>query len=271
MRRPRWCRAVCALPPLLLAALSPAGAEAGSGGSVEAGMSRPVAESAGSPDDPWEPMNRKIFAFNEGVDRWLLEPVAIGWDFVMPERVQTSVGNFFDHMLLPIRFANDVLQAKPAAAYETAWRAVINTTVGIGGLFDPASAWNVAKSDEDFGQTLGRWGTPSGPYLVLPLLGPSNPRDTLGAVADRLGYVASYFVVIYFSMGAATVDIVNDRAAALESIRAEREAAFDFYTAVRSAYLQFRENQVRDRADEPGDAEDEEDLYYLDEDEDDEE
>jgi phospholipid-binding lipoprotein MlaA len=173
-------------------------------------------------------------------------------------------------MLLPIRFANEVLQAKPAEAYETAWRAVINSTVGIGGLFDPASAWTVHESDEDFGQTLGHWGTPPGPYLMLPLLGPSNPRDTVGAVVDRFGYVASYFVVIYASMGAATVDIVNDRARALEAVRAEREAAFDFYTAVRSAYLQFRENQVRDRAD-PGDAEDEEDLYYFDEEEDDEE
>jgi ABC-type transporter lipoprotein component MlaA len=92
----------------------------------------------------------------------------------------------------------------------------------------------------------------------------------VGTAVDRFGYVASYFVTIYVSMGAAGLDIVNDRAAALESIRAEREAAFDFYTAVRSAYLQFRENQVRDRADSPEGAEGEEDLYYFDEDEDDE-
>jgi phospholipid-binding lipoprotein MlaA len=268
MRRSRWRHSAPVV--LLLAGSVPAGAEDRGGRSVEDGVQGPAVERAGSSDDPWEPMNRKIFAFNEGVDRWLLEPVATGWDFVMPEVVQTSFGNFFDHMLLPIRFANDVLQAKPAAAYETAWRAVINSTVGLGGLFDPASAWSVAKSDEDFGQTLGRWGAPPGPYLVLPLLGPSNPRDTVGAVADRFGYVASYFVVFYISMGAATVDIVNDRAQALEAIRAEREAAFDFYTAVRSAFLQFRENQVRDRAD-PEDAEIEEDLYYFDEDEDDEE
>jgi phospholipid-binding lipoprotein MlaA len=221
--------------------------------------------SAGSPDDPWEGMNRKIFAFNEGVDRWVLEPAAKGWDWAMPERVQTCVGNFFDHLVLPVRFANDVLQAKPAAAYETLWRAVINSTVGLGGLFDPASTWTVAKSNEDFGQTLGRWGTPSGPYLVLPLLGPSSPRDTVGTVVDRFGYVATYFVPFYVSASASGVDIVNARAAALETIAAERKAAFDFYSAVRSAFLQYRENQVRDRAEDPEDAEYEEELYYFDE------
>jgi phospholipid-binding lipoprotein MlaA len=218
-------------------------------------------------EDPWEGMNRKIFAFNEGVDRWFLEPVATGWDWALPETVQRSIGNFFDHMQLPVRFANDVLQLKPRDAYETFWRAIINTTVGIGGLFDPASTWTVLKSDEDFGQTLGAWGAPPGPYLVLPLLGPSNPRDTVGLVVDRAAYVPSYFVPFYVSASAAGTNIVNARAGALEDIRAEREAAFDFYTAVRSAFLQYRENRVRDRADDPAEDAEDDDLYYFQEDE----
>jgi len=229
---------------------------------------REAQDGGGASKDPWEGMNRKIFAFNEGVDRWFLEPVATGWDWAVPEPVQRSIGNFFDNLWLPVRFANDALQLKPRDAYETLWRAVINSTVGIGGLFDPASAWTVVKSDEDFGQTLGAWGVPPGPYLVLPLLGPSSPRDTVGLVVDRAGYVPSYFVPFYVSLSAAGTDIVNERAGALEDIRAEREAAFDFYTAVRSAFIQYRENRVRDRADDPAEDEDEDGLYYY-EDEDD--
>ena len=261
--------AALALAALLLPAPIRAEVEEGAPALVQAGVYEDDLEPSGSPEDPWEGMNRKIFAFNEGVDRWFLEPVAEGWDWAVPEPVQRSVGNFFDNLMLPVRFANDVLQLKPRDAYETLWRAVVNTTVGVGGLFDPASAWGILKSDEDFGQTLGAWGMPPGPYLVLPLLGPSNPRDTVGLVADRAAYVPTYFVPFYVSFGAAGTNIVNERARALEDIRAEREAAFDFYVAVRSAFLQYRENRVRDRAEETGEDADDEDLYYFDEDEED--
>ena len=260
---------------LLVALLAPAGAiEAEPTGDDVEGAT-PAADDpqpdghGGRAGDPWEPFNRRVFAFNEGLDRYALEPIATGWDTVVPDRVETCLANFFDNLLLPTRFANDLLQGKPWQAYETAWRAVVNTTVGLGGFFDPASAWQIYKSDEDFGQTLGVWGTPPGPYLVLPLLGPSNPRDTAGMVVDSAAYIPPWFLPIYVTASGRAVDVVNRRALALETIREERKAAFDWYAAVRSAFTQYRENQVRDRAEappEPG-ATDEEDLYGLDEDE----
>jgi phospholipid-binding lipoprotein MlaA len=246
---------------LLLALLAPAGA-------IEAQTTSDVQGSAG---DPWERMNRRTFAFNEALDRYALEPIATGWDTVMPRRVETCIDNFFDNLWMPVHFANDLLQGKPWKAYETAWRLVINTTVGIGGLFDPASAWDVYKSDEDFGQTLGVWGTPPGPYLVLPFLGPSNPRDTTGLAVELAATfpISWYWIPTYVTVPARSVDIVNRRALALETIREERKAAFDWYAAVRSAYIQYRENQVRDRAEAPAEPEatEEEDLYGFDEDE----
>jgi phospholipid-binding lipoprotein MlaA len=212
--------------------------------------------------DPWESMNRPIFNFNEGLDVWVLEPVATGWDKVMPEPVQTSIGNLFDHLALPNRFANDLLQAKFYESGETFFRALINTTMGLGGLFDPATHFTVHESNEDFGQTLGAWGVPAGPYLVLPLLGPSNPRDTAGVIAESSVGLIGFFAPYYVSVPAGAVDVVNDRAAVLEEIAAERASAFDFYSFVRNAAVSYRENQVNDRAEEPDEDEDD-DLYYT--------
>lgn len=217
--------------------------------------------------DPWEPMNRGIWAFNERLDAWLLEPVAIGWDFVMPRRVQLCVNNFFSHLVLPVRFVNDLLQLKPVKALEDGGRFVVNTLVGVGGLFDPASSGGIPRHDEDFGQTLGHWGVPPGPYLVLPVLGPSNPRDGVGLAVDSAMAVQSFFVSFPILAGAAVVDAVNTRSLTIEEIRAEREAAFDFYVAVRAAYAQFREHRVHDRSEAPEESAPDEDLYYFDEDE----
>lgn len=250
------------------------GDEASETARVQAAMpaSNDVSAASGpnrSAGDPWEGMNRKVFAFNEGLDHYLLEPVATGWDYAVPEVAQKSVGNFFDHLALPVRFANDLLQGKPWKAYETAWRIVINSVVGIGGLFDPATRWEVYKSDEDFGQTLGVWGVPPGPYWVIPVFGASNPRDAAGMLVDRTASAAGFIVPIYVSVPAAGVDVVNDRAALLEDIRAERLAAFDFYTFVRSSYTQFRENRVNDRAEQDEEAGADDDLYFYDEEDDD--
>jgi phospholipid-binding lipoprotein MlaA len=218
-------------------------------------------------------MNRRVFGFNEGVDHWFLEPVATGWDKAVPDVAQRSISNFFDNLAMPVRMVNELLQAKPMKAYETLWRIAMNTVGGVGGLFDVASHFQVYESDEDFGQTLGYWGVPAGPYWVLPLLGPSSPRDATNVVIGSGVSILTFFVPIpiYVTAPATAVDTVNDRAASLETIRAERESAFDFYTAVRSAYTQYRENRVRDRADAPdADAEQDDDLYYLDEEESDE-
>jgi phospholipid-binding lipoprotein MlaA len=255
---------------LLLAATAAAQESNGSGDVQGATPADPDPAGARSPWDPWEHFNRKIFAFNEDLDHYALEPIATGWDFVMPHRVETCISNFFENLALPMRFTNDLLQLKPWKAYETLWRAVINTTVGIGGLFDVASVWEVYKSDEDFGQTLGYWGTPPGPYLVLPLLGPSDPRDAAGLVVDTIpyGYIPPYSLIPWYaSFGGTAVNVVNRRALALVTIREERKAAFDWYSAVRSAYTQYRENVVHDRAAAPpktGVTPDE-DLYDVDE------
>ncbi len=257
LRRNGW---LCAgLLGCLLAAGGAAADEASDAAGVQGGSSGSADRAAG---DPWEPMNRAIFSFNETVDGYVLEPVAKGWDKVVPEPVQTSIGNVFDHLQLPTRFVNDLLQLKFYEGGETFFRALINTTMGLGGLFDPATHFTVHESNEDFGQTLGAWGVPAGPYLVLPLLGPSNPRDTAAIAVDSSFGVLGFVAPVYVSVPAATVDIVNDRAAVLEQIAAERASAFDFYSFVRNAAVSFRENQVNDRAEDPED--DEDDLYYTD-------
>jgi phospholipid-binding lipoprotein MlaA len=239
----------------------------------EPAAAAPLATAAADPDselvwDPFEPVNRAVFVFNDTLDQWVIDPVASGWNFALPHRVQLCISNFFENLLLPARFANDVLQAKPRAAFQDAGRFVINSWVGIGGLFDPASAGGIPKHTEDFGQTLGYWGVPAGPYLMLPILGPSSPRDAVGLAVDSVGAVQSFFVSYYILLAAAAVDRINDRAMNLEEVRAERAAALDFYAAVRGAYTQYRANQVRDRA--PAATQSDEDLYYPEDDEEDE-
>jgi phospholipid-binding lipoprotein MlaA len=214
--------------------------------------------------DPWEGLNRPIFGFNESLDRWILEPVAKGWDFVMPDPVEHSLTRFFDNLGMPIVFANDLLQGKPVAAAQDVGRFVLNSTAGLVGLFDPATEVGLPANDEDFGQTLGVWGVPSGPFLVLPLLGPSSPRDTGGLVVDSAARAYSWFVPFAVNLafyGATAVNVVNTRSRLLETIAEERRSAFDFYAAVRNAYVQNREDAVRDH--QPEGEESDEDLYYL--------
>jgi len=217
--------------------------------------------------DPFERMNRSIFQFNETLDGWFFEPLATGWDFVLPKRVQLCIGNFFTNLVYPVHLTNDILQLKPVKAVEDTGRFVTNTLVGIGGLFDPATLAGIPVHDEDFGQTLGRWGMPPGPYMVLPILGPSNPRDGVGLAVDSMFAVQSFFVSYPILLSAAAVNAVNDRALTLEQVRAERESAFDFYAAVRTGYAQFRESRVHDRVIKADPQGADEDLYYLDDEE----
>jgi phospholipid-binding lipoprotein MlaA len=217
--------------------------------------------------DPWETMNRGIFTFNDAVDRYLLEPVAIGWDTVVPEPAERGLANFFANVAAPRRIANDLLQGKLDKAGNDFGRFLINTSFGGLGFFDPATAQGIPRGDEDFGQTLGVWGSPAGPYLVLPFFGPSSPRDTAGLVVDTLLSPEFYFAPWYVSYPATGTRVINARALALESVRAERESAFDLYSAVRSAYVQYRINQVRDREAAPEGQDADESLYDLEEEE----
>lgn len=212
--------------------------------------------------DPLETMNRGIFWFNEQVDRWALKPVATAWDFVLPDRVQTSIRNVFDNAALPINLGNNLLQGKPKAAGITVARFAVNTTVGVAGLFDPAAHWGLEPHVEDFGQTLGVWGVPPGPYLVLPLLGPSTVRDGGGLAVDSLSRVWPWFAPFYVSMGVAVGNAVNERSLVLEEVAQARAASLDFYAAVRQAYLERRRRLISDAK---APVEDENDLYFYEE------
>jgi len=215
------------------------------------------------PNDPWEGFNRGIFRFNETADIYFLRPVAVGWDFVLPDMVQTAIKNIFANARFPVIFLNNLLQAKPIAASEDLGRFVLNTTVGIGGIWDPAKEFGLIENDEDFGQTLGYWGVPPGPYLVLPLLGPSSPRGAVGLAVDSAAQAYRYFIDWYISSAITATDMVSTRARYIEEIDENRRTALDFYAFQRNAYVSYRENLVNDREE---DAETSTDgLYYFEE------
>jgi phospholipid-binding lipoprotein MlaA len=216
---------------------------------------------AGRPDnDPIESVNRKVFWFNDKVDVYVLEPVAKGWDRVAPDPVQRSVANFFSNIRFPIVFVNDVLQGKPRLGAEDVGRFAINTTVGVVGFFDYAARLGLEPHVEDFGQTLGWWGVPAGPYVVWPIIGPSNPRDSVGLFGDSAASIAPWFVDWYILAAARVFDTVNARAMLLETVTEAKRASFDYYSFVRNAYFQRRQALINDSA--GGGTLDQESLYY---------
>src|SRR2546426_12562425 len=221
----------------------------------------PADEGAGSEHDPLEGFNRKMFWFNDKLDVYVLAPVARGWEKVPPHCVRTSFSNFFGNLRFPIVTVNDLLQGKVKDGASDVGRFAVNTTVGVLGLFDPASGWGLVKHDEDFGQTLGVWGVPPGPYLVLPLLGPSDPRDATGFAVDYALSVTPFFIDEAILWGARVGDTVNERSFVLKQVEDAKASAFDYYTFVRNAYLQRRRALVRDLAE--GSAEESEELYHL--------
>lgn len=202
------------------------------------------------PSDPWdpiEPVNRAVYKFNDVADRYVLQPVARGYDTVTPDPVQRSVGNFFDNLYEPVTIANSVLQLKFDSFNVSLGRFMVNTTAGVGGLFDVASSVGIADPDEDFGQTLGYWGLGQGPYLVLPLLGPSSGRDTIGLVGDHFAvpttYVDDDYDYVVWSLRA--LYGIDTRAGLLgfEDTLAQQ---FDPYAFLRGYYLENRLKAVYD-------------------------
>jgi phospholipid-binding lipoprotein MlaA len=199
-------------------------------------------------DDPWESFNRKMFWFNDQIDTYFLAPVATGWDWVTPDPVQVWVGNFFDNLNFPIVTVNALLQGKPKDAGIGLARFLFNTTVGFAGFFDPASSeLGLGKIREDFGQTLAVWGLGSGPFLVLPFLGPTTPRDAVGTGVDGAMAVYPWIIPAVYTYGSRAVDLVNTRSRLLEQIEASRKSSFDYYVFVRNAYLQYRRNLINDQ------------------------
>lgn len=219
-------------------------------------------------EDPWEGFNRAMFSFNDTLDRWFLEPVARGWDFVVPDVAQTAVSNIFANALFPIDFTNELLQGKPRGAVTSFSRFLVNSTLGVGGIFDHGDTLGLEENHEDFGQTFAVWGVGSGPYLMLPFFGPSNPRDGVGFVLDSAARIWPYYVEDELVVtGIAATELINKRASLLDEIETARESSLDYYAAVRNLYQQQREAAILDgeASDTNSDADGGEDLYFYDE------
>ena len=197
-----------------------------------------------NPADPLEPFNRSVYRFNEGLDRAVLKPVATAYQNVTPSPVRTGVTNFFENLSDAWSFVNNVLQAKPAEAADTLFRFTTNTFWGLGGIFDVATELKIAKHKEDFGQTLGVWGLAPGPYLVLPLFGPSSARDSAGLLVDRQGSLLSQTDSIAARNSLTGLSLVDTRANLLEAGNLLDQAALDKYAFIRDAYLQRRQSLV---------------------------
>ena len=217
----------------------------------------------GTPGDPLERMNRATYRFNDGFDRAILRPVARGYRDHVPRLVQQGIDNFLENLAFTTTVVNDLLQLKIKDSLVDLGRLTVNTTLGIGGILDPASHFGIPHNDEDFGQTLGRWGVPAGPFVVIPFLGPSSLRDAPSLYVDAqtdLRFALDLDPTAEW--GLAGVSLVNRRAELLP-YDASFDAAFDRYALVRNAWLQRREYQVKDGDVEQAPIEDPESLEPL--------
>jgi phospholipid-binding lipoprotein MlaA len=195
------------------------------------------------PRDPWERMNRVTYKFNDKFDKAILRPVARTYRKVTPQPVQTGVSNFLSNLTYPLVMANDLLQGQFKPFVNDTVRLVMNTTMGVGGLFDPATHAGLDRNDRDFGQTLGKWGLKPGPYLVIPFLGASDVRDAFGRGVEAYGDPRNYLHNDWAIYGLWALGIVNLRAQLLDTTRLI-ESAYDPYAFVRNAYLQNRAYKV---------------------------
>jgi phospholipid-binding lipoprotein MlaA len=196
--------------------------------------------------DPWENWNRKVFNFNEDVDKAVLKPVATAYTNVIPQPVRRSVGNFFSNFADAWSAINNMLQGKFEAGFEDVTRVGANTLFGLFGILDVASEMGLDHHYEDFGQTLGRYGVGAGAYVVLPILGPSSVRDAAAIPVDRLASPPAFFDGTGTQIGLTVLQIVNTRAGLLGATRVIDDIALDKYTFVRDAYLQRRRSLVFD-------------------------
>lgn len=195
--------------------------------------------------DPWERYNRSMYTFNDTVDRAVLRPAAKGYRAVTPDFIEYGISNFFSNLSYPVVIVNQLLQGDFGDGLRDTGRFAVNTVLGIGGLFDPATNMGLEANNEDFGQTLGVWGVSEGPYLVLPFLGPSTVRDTAGSYTDsEINPMFEYFEEPdrYYLLALRIVDL----RAQLLDLDAQLQSTYDPYTFMRDAYLQRREYLVND-------------------------
>jgi phospholipid-binding lipoprotein MlaA len=196
--------------------------------------------------DPWESWNRKVFAFNEGLDEWVLRPVATGYAKVVPQFVRRSVDNFFANAADAWSAVNNVLQGKPEPAFQDVVRVTTNSVFGLFGILDVASEFGLEHHYEDFGQTLGRWGFGAGAYVVWPLFGPSTVRDSIALPLDRSASPALVISDGSLQGGITLLQIINTRARLLGASSLLNDIALDKYTFLRDAYLQRRRSLIYD-------------------------
>ncbi len=204
--------------------------------------------------DPFEPVNRAVFKFNDTLDIHLLEPIAREYEEALPDPLEAAIGNFFHNLRYPRYLVSDLVQFKFTQALKHTSRFVINSTVGLVGLFDPAKRFGLEEHEEDFGAALGYHGVPEGPYIVLPLFGPSNVRDTVGFLVD-LALDPFFFYNFKIdttsaptitTFTASTLRFVDIRAGLLEAVEAGKDSSLDYYLFVQSAYHQHRQGVIYD-------------------------
>ncbi len=201
-------------------------------------------------NDPLEPMNRVFYNVNNAMDVVILRPIALGYRAAVPQPVRTGVHNVLTNLGTPVVFINDVLQGKPSRAADTVARMLINTTAGVGGIFDVAATMGIPQHDSDFGMTLAVWGMPDGVFLFLPVLGPTNPRDTVGFGVDTLmdpfGWIGQGDTVNALRWSRTGLGAVDARTAVLDDLDRITQGALDPYATIRSLSRQHRQGQVND-------------------------
>jgi phospholipid-binding lipoprotein MlaA len=216
-------------------------------GALLGGCVAPAADPGGI-NDPYEATNRVIFDLNLKLDRLALRPTAERYQNYVPETVQDALRNTLDNLHAPVVVANDLFQGEASRAGTMTGRFLVNSTAGLGGLFDVATTWGLQPHDEDFGQTLAVWGAGEGPFVMLPLLGPSNPRDAAGRAGDFALDPSVYIKIKRHLMWEGLrqyLNIVDNRSRSLDALDGIERDSLDFYAAVRSLYRQNRGYQIR--------------------------
>jgi phospholipid-binding lipoprotein MlaA len=244
----------------LMAAMMVAMTTAGCATSRE-GASAPIASNADAGggileeadnSDPLESVNSAVFEFNDAADRFVFRPLAVAYRDVVPDPAQRGIHNALDNLRAPIVFANDLLQGDLDSAGVTLSRFIVNSTIGLLGMFDVADDWGLPRHDQDFGLTFASWNIGAGPYLVLPILGPSNPRDASGLLAeffsDPFSIIASDNDADYLNYTRYGLTALDQRSRVIDDLDTLRKTSLDYYAAIRSLYQQRRAQQIRTNA-----------------------
>ncbi|HEY3638986.1 MAG TPA: VacJ family lipoprotein [Rhizomicrobium sp.] len=212
-----------------------------------AGCATTASQTASDPNDPYEAQNRQIFELNQKLDKYVALPVATAYVDVVPDVARDGIHNFLANLDVPVTFGNDVLQGAADHAGESLGRFLINSTVGLGGFIDVAQKIGVQEHEADFGETLGVWGVGPGPYIVLPGLGPSDPRDAFGygvdIAMDPLTWI-SWRSSTYYMLGRGAMKIVDERARNIDTLNEIERTSVDLYATLRSLYRQHREAEI---------------------------